>query len=145
MMILRSSYRTDPRLVLGSATVRALPLGLHLGLPLGAALLASSLAASSIAGAQTRPQSAPSAPAPNPADVLKQRDQELDAALARQRDSAEAQAKLRSEIEALSQDRRKFNAQLIETAARVRDVEAGINTTQTRLDTLNQQEALLRK
>src|SRR5262249_8343544 len=150
MMILRSSYRTDPRLVLGSATVRALPLGLHLGLPLGAALLASSLAASSIAGPQTRPQSAPSqppasAPAPNPADVLKQRDQELDAVLARQRNSAEAQAKLRSEIEALSQDRRKFNAQLIETAARVRDVEAGINTTQTRLDTLNQQEALLRK
>jgi len=65
--------------------------------------------------------------------------------LARQRDSAEAQAKLRSEIEALSQDRRKFNAQLIETAARVRDVEAGINTTQARLDALNQQEALLRK
>ena len=65
--------------------------------------------------------------------------------MARQRDSAEAQAKLRSEIEALSQDRRKFNAQLIETAARVRDVEAGINTTQARLDALNQQEALLRK
>jgi septal ring factor EnvC (AmiA/AmiB activator) len=150
MMILRSSYRTGPRLVLGSATARALPLGLHLRLPLGAALVASSLAASSIAGAQTRPQSAPSqppasAPAPNPADVLKQHDQELDAALARQRDSAEAQAKLRSEIEALSQDRRKFNAQLIETAARVRDVEAGINTTQARLDALNQQEALLRK
>jgi len=149
-MILRSSYRTGPRLVLGSATARALPLGLHLRLPLGAALVASSLAASSIAGAQTRPQSAPSqppasAPAPNPADVLKQHDQELDAALARQRDSAEAQAKLRSEIEALSQDRRKFNAQLIETAARVRDVEAGINTTQARLDALNQQEALLRK
>src|SRR5499427_7785266 len=150
MMILRSSYRTGPRLVLGSATARALPLGLHLRLPLGAALVASSLAASSIAGAQTRPQSAPSqppasAPAPNPADVLKQHDQELDATLSRQRDSAEAQAKLRSEIEALGQDRRKFNAQLIDTAARVREVEANISAAQIRLDGLNEQEHALQK
>jgi murein hydrolase activator len=87
---------------------------------------------------------AASAPAPN-ADILKQRDQELDTALARQRNSAEAQAKLRSEIEALSQDRRKFNQQLIETAGRVREVEARINASQGRLDTLNQQEGLLRR
>src|SRR5262249_23312042 len=114
------------------------------------ALIATSLAASSVAGAQTRSHPAAAqppafAPAPNSADALKQHDQELDAALARQRDSAEAQAKLRSEIETLSQDRRKFNAQLIEPAARVRDVEAGIIATQARLDTLNQQEGLLRK
>src|SRR3974377_331270 len=92
---------------------------------------------------------APSQPAaqeaPNPADGLKQRDRELDAALARARDSADAQAKLRSEIEALGQDRSKFNAQLIDTAARVRDVEANINASQTRLDTLGEQEHALEK
>jgi septal ring factor EnvC (AmiA/AmiB activator) len=141
MMILRSSSRTDSRLVLGSVVAFALPLG--------AALIANSLA-SSLAGAQTRsqpasPQPPATAAAPKPGDTLKERDQELDAALARQRDSADAQTKLRGEIETLSQDRRKFNAQLIETAGRVRDVETGINATQARLDTLSQQEGLLRK
>src|SRR5215472_6788967 len=130
-MILQRSSRTDPRLVLGPALAFMLPIGVQLALNPSAA-------------AQTPPQPAVGQ-TPDPADALKQRDRELDAALARARDSAETQAKLRSEIEALGQDRRKFNAQLIETAARVRDVEAGINTTQARLDALNQQEALLRK
>ncbi len=114
---------------LGSALAFVLPLGVQLALY-------------SSAGAQAPPQPAAGQA---PTDALKQRDQELDAALGRARDSAEAQAKLRSEIEALGQDRRKFNAQLIDTAARVRDVEANINASQTRLDTLNAQEAALQK
>ncbi len=65
-------------------------------------------------------------PASN-ANALKQRDQELNAAMAKQRGSVESQAKLKSEIEALSDDRRKFNAQLIDTAAKIRDVEANID------------------
>jgi murein hydrolase activator len=130
-MILRRSSRIDPRLVLGSALAFLLPIGMQLTL-------------NSSAGAQAPPQPAADQ-APNPADALKQRDQELDAALARARNSAEAQAKLRSEIEVLGQDRRKFNAQLIDTAARVRDVEANINGSQTRLDTLNEQERALQK
>ena len=129
-MILRRSSRTDPRLVLGSVLAFALPIGAQLALNSGAA-------------AQAGPR--PADQTANPADALKQRDQELDTALARARDSADAQAKLRGEIEALGQDRRKFNAQLIETAARVRDVEANINATQTRLDTLNEQERALQK
>jgi murein hydrolase activator len=128
-MILRRSSRTDPRLVLGSALAFVLPLG-------------AELAASSMACAQTASKPAAAEPAPNP-DALKQHDQDLNAALARQRASAEAQAKLRSEIEALSQDRRKFNQQLIDTAARVRDVDAKINAVQVRLDALGQQERLL--
>jgi murein hydrolase activator len=130
-MILRRSSQIDPRLVLGSALAFLLPIGMQLAL-------------NSSAGAQA-PQQPAADQAPNPADALKQRDQELDAALARARNSAEAQAKLRSEIEALGQDRRKFNAQLIDTATHVRDVEANINGSQTRLDTLNEQERALQK
>ena len=93
--------------------------------------------------AKTAPK--PAADQADPAEANKKHDQELDATLARQRDSAEAQAKLRSEIEALGQDRRKFNAQLIDTASRVRDVEANISADQIRLDGLNEQEHALQK
>jgi septal ring factor EnvC (AmiA/AmiB activator) len=130
-MIPRRSRRTDPRLVLGSTLPYVLPIG-------------AALALSSIVLAQTAAPPA-AGPVPAAADALKQRDQELDAALGRQRNSAEAQAKLRTEIEALGQDRRKFNQQLIDTAARVREVEARINATQANLDTLSQQERLLQK
>ena len=57
----------------------------------------------------------------------------------------ESQAKLRIEIEALAQDRRKFNQDLIGTAARVRDVEANIDATRARLAPLDEQDKLLRK
>ena len=57
----------------------------------------------------------------------------------------QSQAKLRIEIEALAQDRRKFNQDLIDTAARVRDVEANIDATRVRLAPLDEQEKLLRK
>jgi septal ring factor EnvC (AmiA/AmiB activator) len=140
-MILRRSIRSDMR---ESAWAFVLPFGV-------------AFAASSIALAQTAPQRAatvpqpPSAPSPSAAvakapstpDALKQSDQDLDAALAQQRASAENQIKLRSEIEALGQDRRKFNQELIDTAARVRDVEANINTTQERLGALDGQQRLL--
>jgi septal ring factor EnvC (AmiA/AmiB activator) len=130
-MILRRSSRTDPRLKLSSAALFVLPIGVQLALNSGA-------------GAQALPQPA-AGQASSPADALKARDQELDAALARARNSAETQAKLRGEIEGLGQDRRKFNAQLIDTAARVRDVEANISASQTRLDALNAQERALQK
>jgi murein hydrolase activator len=114
-------------------------------------------AASSVALAQTAPQRAatvqppPAASSPGAAaaktpstpDALKQSDQDLDAALAQQRASAENQIKLRTEIQALGQDRRKFNQQLIDTAARVREVEANISETQERLGALDGQERLL--
>jgi murein hydrolase activator len=116
-------------LVLGSTLTFVAPIGAQLALSSGAT-----------AQVAAKPDQAA-----DPADAVKRRDQELDAALARQRDSADAQAKLRSEIEGLAQDRRKFNAQLIDTAARVRDVEANISAAQNRLDRLNQQERALEK
>ena len=87
---------------------------------------------------------APPAAAPD-ADALKQHDQELDAARARERASAESQAKLRREIDTLGDDRRALNQQLIDTAARVRSVEASIAATQARLKPLDDREAALRK
>ena len=143
-MILRRSSRTDPRLVLGSALALVLPFGADVAAT--SAAFAQAPAKVAPAG-QPRAAQSPSAPAPaaNNATVLKQRDQELDAALARQRDSVESQAKLRNEIAALSQDRRKFNQQLIDTASRVRDVEANIDATRARLEPLDEQERLFRK
>ena len=92
------------------------------------------------------PGTQPAATAPaNNADALHQRDQELSATLAKQRGSAESQAKLKIEIEALSDDRRKFNQQLIGTAAKIRDTEANIDATRARLRPLDEKQALFQK
>ena len=146
-MILRRSSRTDPRLVLGTALAFALPLGAN------PAALAQTPPAKA-------PVQAPVAPGPVPylapqpalpgspptdADALKQRDQELEAARARERESAENQAKLKHEIEALGDDRRALNQQLIDTAAHVRGVEASIEATEGRLKPLDEQERLFQK
>ena len=85
------------------------------------------------------------APTTTDADVLKQHDQELDAARAKERESAENQAKLRREIDAIGDDRRSLNQQLISTAARVRAVEAGIDAARVRLKPLDEQEVFLRR
>ena len=141
-MILKRSSRTDPRLVLGSALALALPLGAH------SAAFAQSAPSQIPAGAGQTP-AAPSVPAAAPLaaaqDALKQHDQELDAVRAQERASAESQAKLRREIESIGDDRRTLNQQLIDTAARVRDVEATIEATRARLKPLDDQEGDIRK
>jgi murein hydrolase activator len=141
-MILKRSSRTDPCLVLGSALALALPLGAH------SAAFAQSAPSQIPAGAGQTP-AAPSVPASAPLaaaqDALKQHDQELDAVRAQERASAESQAKLRREIESIGDDRRTLNQQLIDTAARVRDVEATIEATRARLKPLDDQEGDIRK
>jgi murein hydrolase activator len=89
--------------------------------------------------------SPPSVPAQADAETLKQRDQELDAVRAQERESAESQAKLRREIEAIGDDRRALHQQLIDTAARIRDVEASVEATRARLRPLDLQEISVRK
>jgi murein hydrolase activator len=155
-MILRPSRPTDPRLLLGLALIFLLPLGANL------AALAQSLSqqpADQTEAPQPPPSQIPFIPVPLPsivapaptaqpqsdADALKQHDQELEAARAQQRATVENQAKLKREIEALSADRRQLNQQLIDSAARVRGVEASIEATQTRLAPLDQRESLLQK
>jgi len=79
------------------------------------------------------------------ADLLQQRDQEFEAIQAERKKAAEAEAKLREEIDAITADRRKLNAQLIETAARVRAVEGRIAATEARLKPLDESERAIRK
>jgi murein hydrolase activator len=135
-MILRRSSRTDPRFVLGSALAFVLPLGANL------AALGQSSSSQAPAAQVPSPSVAPAPTAPGKSDLntLKQHDQELDAARAQQRAALEAQTKLKLEIEAIGADRRALNQQLIDTAARVRDVEANIEATRARVKPLDERE-----
>jgi murein hydrolase activator len=154
-MILRRLIRTDARVALGSALVLALPFGAGPGANSAAfaqsapAQMPSAPPSAQVPAAQAPTAQTPTgqspAPPANNANALKQRDQELGAALAKQRSSVESQAKLKSEIETLSDDRRKFNQQLIDTAAHIRDVEANIDATQARLQPLDDKQQLFSK
>jgi septal ring factor EnvC (AmiA/AmiB activator) len=101
---------------------------------------ASLFAEESLAQAQT---ASPQAAAVSP-EAIKQREQELEAARARQKSAEEAQAKLKAEITALGQDRTQLNQQLIETAANVRNVETKIEEAEARLRALNGREQQVR-
>ncbi|RTL50102.1 MAG: hypothetical protein EKK40_13680 [Bradyrhizobiaceae bacterium] len=78
------------------------------------------------------------------ADAIKQRAQELEAARQQQKSADESVAKLKAEIAAIGQDRTKLNQQLIDTAARVRDIESSIAATEGRLRPLGARESQLR-
>jgi len=78
-------------------------------------------------------------------DALKRRDEELKAARDQQRRSAETEAALKRDIDQIGADRRKFNQDLIDTAARLRDVESKITATQDRLKPLDETESGIRK
>jgi septal ring factor EnvC (AmiA/AmiB activator) len=139
-MILRRASRTDPRFVLGSALAFVLPLGANL------AAFAQDSSAQAPAAQSPSPSvvPAPGTPTKPSLDLLKQHDQELDAARAQQRAALEAQTKLKLEIEAIGADRRALNQQLIDTATRVRDVEANIEATQARLRPLDEREHIFK-
>jgi murein hydrolase activator len=149
-MILRRSSRTDSRLVLGPALAFALPLGASLAALAQDSSTPDSSAPSAHGAAAAAQTPTVQAPSPSTAsaspqtglDVLKQHDQELDAARTQQRVSAETQAKLKREIGAIGDDRRTLNQQLIDTAGRVRDVEASIDAAETRLKQLDDQDRL---
>jgi septal ring factor EnvC (AmiA/AmiB activator) len=86
-----------------------------------------------------------SATANDPADKLKQRDQELEAIRAEQNRAIENEAKLKREVEAIGDDRRLLNQQLVDTATRVRDLEETIGKIEERLQPLDEREQTLRK
>src|SRR5262249_6041942 len=92
-------------------------------------------------------QSAPAAQneVTEPLKTLKQRDEQLKAARDEQRKSAEAEAALKREIEQIGADRTKLNQDLIDTAARLRAVEAKVISTQERLKPLDENETSIRK
>lgn len=101
--------------------------------------LAACLGATSVL-AQTP---APSPSAPDQA-TLDQRNQELEALRARQKEATEAQQRLKDEIAAIGQDRTKLNQQLIDTAARIRTIEANISDSEGRIRPLDAREAEIR-
>lgn len=78
-------------------------------------------------------------------DILKARGQELAAVRAEQKRAAETEARLRTEIEAFGNDRRKLNTDLIATAARLRETEARLSASEGRLAPLEEQEQVLRE
>jgi septal ring factor EnvC (AmiA/AmiB activator) len=86
----------------------------------------------------------PSPASPSGLEDLKQRDKELEKLRAEQRRTLENEAKLKREIEQIGDDRRKFNQQIIDTAARVAAVEERIGGTQARLTPLEDSEQALR-
>jgi len=96
------------------------------------------------AAAQERPAAAQDGKAQT-LDALKQRDQELEAARAAQRKSADTEAALKREIEEIGTDRRKLNQALIDGAAKLRSVEAQIEATQARLVPLDAREHTIRQ
>jgi murein hydrolase activator len=142
-MILRRSRAADAGLVLGPALALTLPLGMP-----GAAQAQTPPAQMpfQMPAEVSAPAPAAAAPAAVPdADTLRQRDQELDAIRAQQRESTDSQSKLRLQIEALGRDRRALNEQLIDSAARVRAVEAKIEATEARLRALDERESVFQK
>ena len=73
------------------------------------------------------------------------REQELETIRAQQREAADAEARLRREIETIGDDRRKLNEALISTASRLRTVEERISAAEDRQKTLEEQERTVRQ
>src|SRR6476646_528301 len=73
-------------------------------------------------------------------DLLKQRDKDLETLR-----GAQTEAAIKREIEQIGSDRRKLNQSLIDTAARLRAVEAKVAATQARLEPLDRNERTLRR
>jgi septal ring factor EnvC (AmiA/AmiB activator) len=144
-MILHRSSRIGPCLALGC------PLALVLLLAVDPRAFGQTAAGES--SPSTVQQTAPlplgtTSPLESPkpdADALQQSDRQLDETRAKERESAETQAQLKREIDKLGEDRSALNQQLIDTAGRVRAVEARIEETRTGLVPLEDRERLLRK
>jgi len=72
------------------------------------------------------------------------REQELEKLRVEQRKATENEAKLAAEIAAISQDRRQLSRALIETAARLRDVEGRTGAAEARIKTLDDNDRTIR-
>jgi septal ring factor EnvC (AmiA/AmiB activator) len=112
--------------------------------PLSIALLFAGFAGMSLlpAAAQVA-ASTPEVTTASP-DAIKQREQELEATRAQQKNAAELQQRLRADLEAIGQDRSKLNQRLIDIATQVRAVETRIGDTETRLRPLDSREQQIR-
>jgi septal ring factor EnvC (AmiA/AmiB activator) len=107
--------------------------------------LAWPMAFAATAPAQERPVQLAQTDKAEKLDALKQRDQDLKAARDAQSKSNETEAALKREIEQIGADRRKLNQDLIDTAGRIRGVEAQVTATEARLKPLDDNERSIRK
>ena len=90
-----------------------------------------------------RAEPPPSSPAqPRSGEAARE---QLEALRADQKQAAERESRLRKEIEAFGEDRRKLNEALIGTAARIRGDEERIGASESRLKTLEADESSIRK
>jgi septal ring factor EnvC (AmiA/AmiB activator) len=76
---------------------------------------------------------------------VRKHDQDLEAIRAEQKKALDSQKKLQDEIAALSEDRRKLNQALIDSATGIRAAETRIAATEGRLKQLTDTEASIRK
>jgi murein hydrolase activator len=116
--------------------------GRHPASSLSLALVLLSVSVATAAIAQTAPQQT-AATAPSP-DIIKQREQELEAAREQQRKATELQEKLKVDIATIGQDRTKLNQQIIDIAGQVRGVEGRIVDAEARLRPLDGREQEIR-
>src|SRR6516164_3713951 len=110
---------------------------------LSLALLSAGFASMSLPAAAQVAEATPQTTAPSN-DAIKQREQELEAARAQQKSAVELQQRLKTEVAAIGQDRSKLNAQLIDNAAQVRNIEARIADAEARLRPLDSREQQIR-
>ena len=113
-------------------------------IPLSIALLFAGFAGMSLLPASAQVAGAAAQATAASPDVIKQREQELEATRAQQKSAADAQTKLQAEIAAIGQDRSKLNQQLIDIAAQVRGVETRIGDAEARLRPLDARERQIR-
>ncbi len=78
-------------------------------------------------------------------NAIRERDIELEAIRGQQKQSADTEAALKREIAAIGDDRRKLNQALIDTAARLRDLEGRIARAENRLTSLEDAERKMRE
>jgi len=130
-------------------TTRPAPAAMALLTGLLAALLAlgtASGAAAEEAASPPQPQNTADDAADHGQEQEKAlRARELDAVREEQRKAAEAEEKLKAEVESISQDRSKLNSALIDTAARIRGLEGRVAASEERIKGLDDSESRIRR
>jgi len=111
----------------------------------GACLIASAATAQQapLQIAPPSPQASSVAVAPEAQKGARQ--EELDKVQAEQKKNTELTARLKAELEAIGEDRRKLNAMLLGSAASIRDLETRQAAAETRLSTLQASEDTVRR
>ena len=107
--------------------------------PVVATMLALGLGAGALAQG-----TAPSPEATAALESMKRRDQELETIRAEQKKSVETEARLKAEVDAIGEDRRKLNQALIDAATRVRSIEGRTAIAEQRIGQLDEREKTLR-